>query len=308
MMSKKSIVFLLKLTCFCVFIGRAYEHLFWDAPFRSLLWDQKLLSPIVEGVFNTSWRDYVTSSAADSIIQNIMKINGAFYAICAIVSLLIKENSKKIFKVILFTGGVFLFLLALMLTKSKFYHISMFFEHSIQFGAPFVLLYLFKEKQDVAKLIMPLKVITALAFISHGVYAIGTVYPLPGNFVTMTLNILPITENLAKSLLYIAGILDFVVAILIFIPKISRAALIYAAFWGIVTAFARVVNGLTYDMSFLSLHQYLFATMYRIPHGLIPLVCFMILTYIKRKEPMVSVFNSHYGLGKSNNMKKEALQ
>lgn len=287
-MSKKSIVFLLKLSCFCVFIGRAYEHLFWDAPFRSLLWDQKLLSPIVEGVFNTSWRDYVTSSTADNVIQNLMKINGAFYAICAIVSLFINANSKKIFKIILFVGGVLLFLLALLLTKSKFYHISMFFEHSIQFGAPFVLLYLFKEKQNVAKLIMPLKVITALAFISHGVYALGTVYPLPANFVTMTLNILPVSENSAKSLLYVAGLLDFVAAVLIFVPKVSRIALLYAAFWGIVTALARILSGLTYDVSLLTLHQYLFATVYRIPHGLIPFICFGILNYSKKDEILIN--------------------
>jgi len=271
-----------------VFIGRAYEHLFWDAPFRSLLWDQKLLSPIVEGVFNTSWRDYVTSSTADNVIQNLMKINGAFYAICAIVSLFINANSKKIFKIILFAGGVLLFLLALLLTKSKFYHISMFFEHSIQFGAPFVLLYLFKEKQNVAKLIMPLKVITALAFISHGVYALGTVYPLPANFVTMTLNILPVSENSAKSLLYVAGLLDFVAAVLIFVPKVSRIALLYAAFWGIATALARIISGLTYDVSLLTLHQYLFATVYRIPHGLIPLICFGILNYSKKGEILIN--------------------
>lgn len=288
MMSKKNIVFLLKLSCFCVFIGRAYEHLFWDAPFRSLLWDQKLLSPIVEGIFNTSWRDYVTSSTADNVIQNLMKINGAFYAICAIVSLFINAHSKKIFKIILFAGGVLLFLLALLLTKSKFYHISMFFEHSIQFGAPFVLLYLFKEKQNVAKLIMPLKVITALAFISHGVYALGTVYPLPANFVTMTLNILPVSENSAKSLLYVAGLLDFVAAVLIFVPKVSRIALLYAAFWGIVTALARILSGLTYDVSLLTLHQYLFATVYRIPHGLIPLICFGILNYSKKGEILIN--------------------
>jgi len=288
-MSKNTVLFLLKLSCFCVFIGRAYEHLFWDAPFRSLLWDQKLLSPIVEGVFNTNWKDYVTSPFADKTIQTIMKINGAFYAICAIVSLSIHENSKKFFKVILGTGGVFLFFLALLLTKSKFYHVSMFFEHSIQFGAPFVLLYLLKVKQDFTKLVMPLKVIIALTFVSHGVYAIGTVYPLPGNFVTMTLNILPVTENLAKSLLYVAGLLDFVAAILIFVPKVSRVALLYAAFWGIVTAFARVLSGLTYEVSLLTLHQYLFATVYRIPHGLIPFICFAILTYLKDRKPLDEV-------------------
>ncbi|EGV42424.1 hypothetical protein BZARG_2291 [Bizionia argentinensis JUB59] len=300
-MSKKNIIFLLKISCFFIFIGRAYQHLFWDAPFRSLLWDQKLLSPIVEGVFNISWRDYVTDLDGDNLIQNVIKLNGLFYFICALISLFIEESSKKVYKIMLFIGGLLLLLLSLLLTKSEFYHISMFFEHTIQFGSPFILLYLFKVKHDLNKLIIPLKVIIAVAFISHGVYAIGTIYPLPANFVTMSLNILPVTENLAKELLFTAGILDFIVAILIFVPKTSRIALVYAAFWGVITALARVISGLTYEVSFLTLHQYLFETIYRTAHGIIPFACFMILIYLNKEKALLQA-KSFLNLKNSNNI------
>lgn len=274
-MPKYPFLFLLKICAFFVFFGRGYEHIFWDAPFRSFLWDEKLLSPIVEGIFNTEWRHYATSLKTDFIIQSCIKINGIFYLLCAALCLSITENSKKISRYLIFTGGAFLVVLSLLITKSKFYHTVMFFEHSIQFATPFALLF-FLKTNNFKSLLLFLKILIAFTFISHGMYAIGVFYPLPGNFVTMTLNILPVSENSAKQFLFLAGVIDFLVAILIFIPKTAKVALMYTAIWGILTAFARIISGLTYDVSFKIFHQYLYATIYRIPHGLIPYVAYLI--------------------------------
>ena len=276
-MNNKQLIYLLKFCAFCVFAGRAYQHLFWDAPFRSLLWDENMIGGIVENVFNTPWKEYVTSLKTDAFIQNTIRLNGVFYAICAIVSLLITPNSKKYLKIILGIGGCSLLFLTFLLTKSKFFQMAMFIEHSIQFGTPFVLLYLIKSNYNFSKITLSLKVITALTFLGHGLYAIGLVYPLPGNFVVMTLNILPISEEHSKHFLFTAGLLDFIVVLFIFIPKLQKIALIYAVFWGLATAFARIASGLTYDVSFAILHQYLYTTIYRIPHGLIPLIIYYII-------------------------------
>lgn len=282
-MSKRNILFLLKLASFFVFFGRGYEHIVWDAPFRSLLWDQDLLSPIIENIFNTNWRDYVTSLRTDSIISACIKANGVFYFICAILSLTLTENSSKLHRGILYTGVVFLVLLSLLITKSKFYHTVMFFEHSIQFATPFTMLF-FSRTKKVKDLVLTLKILIALTFVSHGMYAVAIFYPLPGNFVSMTLNILPVTEDIAKQFLFAAGILDFIVAILIFIPKTAKPALIYAAAWGFLTAFARIVSGLKYGVTLDIVMQYLHTTIYRIPHGLVPLIAYMSLKYLDRNQ------------------------
>tara|TARA_B100000809_G_scaffold263834_1_gene318050 strand:- start:11735 stop:12487 length:753 start_codon:yes stop_codon:yes gene_type:complete len=240
------------------------------------LWDQDLLSPIIENIFNTKWQVYATSLRTDSIINSCVKANGIFYLICAILSLTLTKTSSKLHKGILYTGGVFLVLLSLLITKSKFYHIVMFFEHSIQFATPFAMLY-FLKTNDLKKLLLILKILIALTFVSHGMYAVGIFYPLPGNFVSMTLNILPVTEDIAKQFLFAAGILDFLVALLIFIPKTVRPALIYAAIWGFLTAFARIISGLKYGVNLDIIMQYLHTTIYRMPHGLIPLIAYIIL-------------------------------
>ena len=259
-----------------VFAGRAYQHLFWDSPFRSVLWDQNLLEPFVNSIFNMSWKDYVTDLSIDHKIQTLIRLNGWFYLFCAIVSLTIKPTSNKIFKSILFLGGCNLVVLALLLTKNKFYHFAMFFEHAIQFSVPF-LLYYFLKNESVRWLLPKLKLIISISFVCHGLYAIGLIYPIPENFVTMTLNILPISEINAKQFLFIMGILDFVFAIIIFIPKLSKVSLIYAFTWGFITAIARVLSGLKYGVSLHILHQYFYQTLYRIPHGIIPLLTYLIL-------------------------------
>lgn len=279
-MNRITLLNFLKISSFFIFFGRAYQHLFWDAPYRSLFWDQQLLEPLVNFFFNTSWHEYATNLNTDNAIQFLTRSIGILYTLCAIISLTINKHSKKWEYILLKIGAVSMILLALIITKEKFYHLIMFFEHTIQFGVPIVLLYYLKN-ENTALLIFNVKIFIALAFICHGMYAIAVFYPLPGNFVTMTLNILPVTETTAKSLLFIAGILDFIIAITLFVPKLAKAALIYASFWGFITAFARIASGLSYDVSFSILHQYMYLVIFRLPHGLIPLLVYM---YISKRN------------------------
>lgn len=276
-MNTKTLLSFLKISSFFIFFGRAYQHLFWDAPYRSFFWDQHLLEPVINFIFDVSWQSYVTNLNTDFAIQILTRSIGILYLACAIISIIINENSKRWMRSVLKLGAVSLVFLALMITKDKFYHLIMFFEHTIQFGVPIALLYFLKHK-NASLLFFYLKVFIALAFTCHGMYAIGVFYPLPGNFVTMTLNILPVQEEMAKNLLFVAGVLDFIIAIAIFVPKLSKPALLYACFWGLVTALARIFSGFHYDFSLSIIHQYLYLTIYRLPHGLIPLLVYLYLS------------------------------
>ncbi|CAL2091848.1 conserved membrane protein of unknown function [Tenacibaculum sp. 190524A02b] len=282
-MTYKTLLSLLKVSSFFIFAGRAYQHLIWDAPYRSLFWDQKLLEPIINLVFDTTWQKYVTDLNTDLSIQILTRCVGCLYVVCAVLSLTITGSTKNWQRNILKLGAVSLVFLSLLLTKEKFYHLIMFFEHTIQFGVPIALLYFIKNKNK-EKLIFALKICIALTFTCHGMYAIGVFYPLPANFVTMTLNILPVTENMAKSLLFVAGVLDFAIALFIFIPKLVKPTLIYAAFWGFITALARIISGLHYEVSLNMVHQYLYLVIYRIPHGLIPILVYMYISKITYKN------------------------
>ncbi|MBP2832982.1 hypothetical protein J8281_12365 [Aquimarina sp. U1-2] len=261
---------ILHLSVFMIFFGRAWQHLFWDAPYRSFFWDEALLQPIVEGIFNTPWKDYVTSLTTDNSIQASIRINGAIYLIASFCALYYIKSKVVWIRIPIWIGGISLLLLSVLLTKEKFYHSAQFFEHSIQFGLPFVLL-LYHKNYNEKRFILILKVLIAITFFSHGLYAFGF-YPVPGKFVDMVIQIFGCTEATAKLFLYIAGILDFIIAVLIFIPRVSTYALWYAVVWGTLTALARVIANFYIDFPLHSIHQNLHQTIYRIPHGTVPLL------------------------------------
>ncbi|WP_111709555.1 hypothetical protein [Lutibacter citreus] len=259
---------LLKLSVILVFLGRAYQHLFWDAPLRTFFWDEGLLKPVIESLFKTNWQDYVTSSKLDLFLENLIVGLGIFYLLCSL-AVIFYDASKKIFKFLIVLGGIGLLFLAFLLMKERFYQFAQFFEYSLQFGIPIVFV-LYNKQRVYRNLNVILKILTALVFVAHGLYAIGY-YPVPGYFIGMVINIFGFSEEGAKLFLLVAGVLDILVAILIFIPKLARVALIYAFIWGTLTSLARVVAGLSIDFFWESIHLNLFQTIYRLPHGLIPL-------------------------------------
>ncbi|PQB04112.1 DoxX-like family protein [Aureitalea marina] len=259
-----------------VFAGRAYQFLFFDAPFRALLWDEGIMKPVVEGLFATDWSNYVGSSAVDTGIQLSIRITGWIFVLACLAALTLTKSNRRFNRVVLIIGGILLFGLSALYMKEKFFHYGQFFEYSIQFSMPFLLLYVTHQSFKRERLLFTLKILIAFTFTAHGLYAIGY-YPVPGKFIDMTIASLGVNETTARLFLNIAGILDIALAVLIFIPKMARYALAYAAIWGFLTAFARITGTIHYDMLGLTLNQSIYQVVYRLPHGLVPLIAFMLI-------------------------------
>ena len=140
---KKTPVKIVLLTAFCcLLIGRAWQHLFWDAPFRAVLWNQEWLAPVIETMTNMSWNEYVTSSFVDQTIQYLIKLTGVFYLIGLLVCWKINSRSKWIQRYLI-AVSVSLCLLAILETMEKFFFLGMFLEHVIQMTTPLIVLFLF---------------------------------------------------------------------------------------------------------------------------------------------------------------------
>jgi hypothetical protein len=255
--------------CF-VFLGRAWQHIRWDAPLRTLLWNQRLMEPIVESFFGMSWREWASSPTVDAAIQNTIKGMGFFYLVCAVLVWFAKPKGRIIHG-ILIAGSALLLFLSWLYFLENWQRIGQLIEYTLQWTLPVFLVLALRGRPAWPKLIMWLKIAIALTFVGHGLYAVGY-YPRPGHFVTMTMNALSIEQQTAEQLLYVAGLLDFAVAVLIFIPRAATPALLYDAFWGFLTALARMVA--YFDPNDLGgwasgwIHQ----TLFRLPHGLIPLL------------------------------------
>ncbi|WNJ20201.1 hypothetical protein [Pontibacter sp. G13] len=270
---------LIQFSCFLVFAGRAWQHLIWDAPFRAFFWDQALLEGMVTSLTGMEWFDYVTNPATDGFIQGLTRGMGVFYLGMAILTLLLKPTMKRVGWLYFVSSGL-LAILALLYCKEKFYHAAQFFEYAIQFLSPIFFYLTIFQKIDWSHLLLLLKGAIAMTFVAHGLYAFGF-YPRPGVFVDMTINILHCSEPFAHDFLWVAGVLDFVIGVGIFLPKVDRACLIYAVIWGLATAVARTWANLQFDASFWALlNQYLPQTIYRLPHGTIPMAAFVLTAYI----------------------------
>jgi len=237
------VIWTLRLSVFFVFLGRGWEHLFWDAPFRAVLWDQTLMEGLVTNLTGMTWQQYATSVKVNFVIDTSIKLIGVVYLCCAAVSLIIKPKHKKWGKA-LFVGAFFLIILSFLFYKNKFYKFGQFIEYSCQMFSPiFLYLYLFYKVQ-ANKFHLLLKVALALTFIGHGMYALG-VYVTPGIWTDMAMSSLNFiglypSEVQVERIIYIAGILDMVLAVGIFLPKKwSIPFIVWAIIWGLLTTFSR---------------------------------------------------------------------
>lgn len=292
MLEDTKVIFYLKLCTCLIFIGRAYQYIFFDAPFRVFFWDEGLLKPIMESFFDISWHDYATNLKVDYWIGIATKVNGFLFILAALCCFFISKVNRKLLKFPIYIAVFFIVILGFLALKDRFYQFAQFFEYGIQIGVPLALLYTLKANYDSQKLIVFLKVVVSITFFAHGLYAIGY-YPIPGHFVDMTINSLGVQEDIAIKILYVAGILDLLIAVLIFVPKASKYALLYAFIWGILTALARIVSDYNSDFISHSLHQLGYKVLFRLPNGIIPL---FILIYTT--SPNGNPFKLHYSTTK----------
>lgn len=270
----KNIFRLIQWSTIFVFLGRAWQHLYYDAPWRSLLWDEELMSPLFN-MIGIPWEDWIGNTSNDMAISSGIKGVGVYLIISALATLLIKVI-PKISRVIVFVGGIYLVILSLLYFKAKFFFPAQLFEYSIHSAVPFFLLALVRKEKVTSSLLILMKVSIAFTFISHGLYALN-VYPRPANFMEMTMNILHVNETGAIHFLRTAAILDFITSIAIFIPvkKVNKTALLYMAIWGLLTALARPIAYFYPDFWLQSLHEQIFQAVYRLAHALVPLAVWL---------------------------------
>jgi len=178
-------------------------------------------------------------------------------------------------------------------------------EHALQIGLPLVIFAsLHISFKNTEKTIQFIKVLAALAFIGHGMFALGVHY-VPGYFMQTTTDILHLSNDSTSTFLFVIGILDILSAVLLFlpIPLLYRSALIYMIVWGTLTALVRMYHGIIIHTPVQDLLlQNLPNALYRLPHGLVPLVlyslCFMPVTRRTQRTKESPGYSEQYGVFK----------
>lgn len=270
--SSKSI-FWLQFFVACLFLGRAYQGLFFDFPLRTFFWDQELLEGLVTSWTGGTWQDYVTNRTfdLDTIINNLGFTFGGVFLILGALTLFINKLPDKIQWGLPF-GSFLLTILSFLYWKEKFYAYGQLFEYLIQVTAPIVLFYLLRGGVNSKRFHLIIKGVIAVSFCCHGLYAIGF-YPVPGPWVQWTMRVFPFFND-AESLTFLKmmGYLDFIAAVLLFVRSAWRYAVIYCFFWGTATALARVICNFYIEFPVVSLHDWGYKTILRLVHGGLPLL------------------------------------
>lgn len=151
-------------------------------------------------------------------------------------------------------------------------------EHSSKLLTPLLLIHLISVKCiNMKKALFLAKIIIALTFFGHGMFALGVNY-VPESFIGMTTSILGLEIGESLFFLKVIGMLDILFAFLIFSKIHIESAFVYLIIWGTLTASARLAYGiLIYDGSVVDLVYWASNMIFRLPNGLIP---FLVLRYI----------------------------
>ena len=273
-----------------ILIGRAYQNIFWDAPLRALIWDEAIMTRPILWLTGQDWQTFASNQATNTYIRWYSIFVGLILLSTAFLAWRIECGNRKKWPWIFFIFSCSILLFHSFLDmKDKFYHVAQVLEPTIQIFIPIVyIMWKYEKLKKIISLKMILKILVAITFAAHGLYAMGF-YPVPGNFIDMTIISTGFTEDQTRIFLEIIGWLDLSLLIFLFIPQTEKFAIWYAILWGLLTAVARIWTGFDIDALWSSLHGHLYKMIFRLAHGLIPLTILYIISKEKKQIQLQNV-------------------
>jgi hypothetical protein len=260
---------LLQAATIGLLLGRAWQHLFWDAPYREFLWDEYWMKDPVSLVLGLSWSEYVGNPLYDERIKLFSQGIGWFYLLAAGAALGIQWLPRLARSILTIASGTLL-ILALIVWKEQGWQIGQLLEQSLQWTTPLLLALSSKRVIPEQWIRYGTRVAISSTFIGHGLYALGY-YPIPGNFLEMTMRSLSIGEDSARQFLMLIGILDVLAALGVLWPKRFKTLIFtYLIAWGLLTSLARVWGYFSFDFIENWFQMWMYELLIRFPHFLVP--------------------------------------
>lgn len=271
--SDSALLLVLRASAVLCFAGWTWGHLYWEGPYGILLWQDSTYE--LAERWGISWDEFVGSGSGDGWVQTAISGIGWVYAGLTVLAVTVGRRSYLQMCALVLGSG-----LLTVLSYAKYVaterQLPMLIEHGGQILSPVLLVAALSlgVRHRLTEAIARTAVVATFA--GHGAYATGW-WPTPGNYHAMVLLILGLDYDPASVLLRWAGLLDFAVCALLFVPPLQRIAAGYAAGWGFVTALARPVAGMSWDLNYWGADQFVHEALLRAPHFLIPLYLFLLL-------------------------------
>jgi hypothetical protein len=278
-------------------LSRTWQFVRWDPHLRNLFWNAGIFKPVTD-LLGIPWKSWVTSPLVNSGLDWTARTMGVFFAAAFVLTLISyrsfqagrQQNSKQERLLLLFLkGSVGLTVFWAVLQVLGHLRIFQFPEYAAQIFLPLCLIWFLQDEQLSNRTVLWAKIAIALTFAGHALFALG-IYPTPGKFVDMSIRGFGISESAATGILHLAGLLDLLVAVGIFLPfpKVLRYSLYWAFVWGLLTSLARVYSNWFWDNPLGSLDRWLFEAGIRSAHFILPLVLLLSL----KERPAVEEHHS----------------
>jgi hypothetical protein len=192
--------------------------------------------------------------------------------------------SRMLYGLGLLSGLILLEVTVQFLTKQGVrYELFYLMEKAAYAATPALLAWALLQGQKHQGVLWGLRIVVALTFMGHGLYAIGIPYGVPSNFVDMVrLDTAMIGMGLAHTQSYyflkLVGLIDLVVSALILLPtglklfrKLYYLSLSYMILWGLLTAMARPMAIFAAESFSTGVFHWSVDVLVRAPHFLLPL-------------------------------------
>lgn len=285
---------LLQSTCCLTLLARGWLTFRFDHPVRGLLWDESFISPIIQSLLGMDWADYHASS--DNWITPLIKGLGLFWMVSSLLPWFLNPEGtrqKKSVASLLVLAGVLLAFDAYCRFNENT-HLGMLLEYALQSASPMLVCIwsLWPDRRSLWRRIA--MAAAAATFVGHGLFALG-VFPVPGHFVSMTIDLLGCSEPFARQFLWCAGALDLIVAALIWIPRTRLVGFGYMVAWGTATTVARPLTLIDPAQSDFGIALASGETLVRTGHWCIPLILLMLhwMSTQATKEPSADEASSN---------------
>ena len=277
--SSPPLVRLARAALFIMLLSRGFLYClpYTLGPYSSVLWYEDFMMPIVEGLLGYDYLDYAMYS--EPYINGVMMFTGSLLILSAFFVLFLRDG--KFLKASLLVTAVLLIFHAICRYFDSDFELPMLMEYGIQSLAPLAYFMYLRKGEFSSGIRLFCTIGIALCFLGHGLYAAGFPYQ-PVKFPFMVEECLFLTYDQASVLVKVAGYIDFVLVVMVFIPKVRIWAFAYMCFWGLLTATARVVAYSSATVDFYGIHPWLWETTVRFIHGLAPLIMCLYYRHMKK--------------------------
>lgn len=259
---------LLRLTVSITLLAQGWLTFRWDSSLRSLVWQEDWWSTPLEKIFGIPWSRFAEQS--EPALTQVLEGVGLFLIALSVAPWLTAVPRLRWTRWLLVPAGILLFLEVLGQWVSADKEVGMLIENALRVVTPFAFLIAWRSGPGRAWWLIA-ALAASLTFVGHGLYAAGF-HAVPLVFQTMTMKILGCDQEAALLFLKIAGWLDFVAVLCLWLTPLRRWGLFYMIAWGGLTALARVWAHANGAAPWFGLDPWLAETLVRTPHWLLPLL------------------------------------